>query len=240
MNGGMPGGLQLQVVVVPSNDSWVLRINGKVFRTPGERTLKLPTRRLAMQVKKEWDSLKGQMNAEAMPITNMCNTALDRIAPDQETVCEIVSEYGATDLLCYRAASPSGLEQRQRAGWDPVLAWARTSLGISLKSVTGMLPIVQPEASLDQIRQEISCYCPFELAGLAEIVTTTGSAILGLAYMRSFASAEQIWDLSVIDESWQFEHWGKDDESMAALAAKRRSFLAGCKLIDAIRKHSAS
>ena len=56
----------------------------------------------------------------------------------------------------------------------------------------------------------------FGLTALHELVTLSGSLVLGLAVARGALAAEVAWDLSRIDESWQEEQWGCDAEAAAA------------------------
>ena len=37
--------------------------------------------------------------------------------------------------------------------------------------------------------------------------------------------ADELWDVSRLDEKWQAEQWGEDEEAAGAAAVKREAFL---------------
>ena len=75
----------------------------------------------------------------------------------------------------------------------------------------------------------------FELAAFHDLVSLSGSLVLGLAATRDVESAERLWDLSRIDEDWQAEQWGADEDAEQAAAVKRESFLNAKRFYDASR-----
>ena len=60
-----------------------------------------------------------------MPLTGLANAAIDRVAPDKAAFAAGLARYAEADLACYRAEGPQALVERQAAGWDPLLGWAR-------------------------------------------------------------------------------------------------------------------
>ena len=57
------------------------------------------------------------------------------------------------------------------------------------------------------------------------MVAITGSLILALAVTRERLSAAEAFDLSRIDESWQAEFWGVDEDAAALEVGKRQALL---------------
>nr|MBA3325160.1 ATPase [Paracoccaceae bacterium] len=72
----------------------------------------------------------------------------------------------------------------------------------------------------------------FALTALHELVALSGSLVLGLAVARGALTAEAAWNLSRIDESWQAEQWGADDDAEAAAASRRADFLRAARLLE--------
>ena len=72
----------------------------------------------------------------------------------------------------------------------------------------------------------------FPLTAFHDLVSLSGSLVLGLAVARHRLSAEEAWELSVIDETWQAEQWGDDDEAMAQAAIRRAAFLHARNFYD--------
>ena len=65
---------------------------------------------------------------------------------------------------------------------------------------------------------------PFELAAFHDLVALTGSLVLGLAASEKAHDPETLWALSRLDEDWQAELWGGDEEAAEMAAHKRLAF----------------
>jgi chaperone required for assembly of F1-ATPase len=50
-----------------------------------------------------------------------------------------------------------------------------------------------------------------------------------------FEPAEAIWARSTVDETWQQEQWGLDEEAAEMAAAKRAGFLHAARLTEILR-----
>ena len=59
----------------------------------------------------------------------LANTIIDGVTDAPAAVAADVAKYFAYDLVCHRADGPDRLVARQAAAWDPVLGWARETLG---------------------------------------------------------------------------------------------------------------
>ena len=54
----------------------------------------------------------------------------------------------------------------------------------------------------------------FQLTGLHNGMTLTGSAVMALALTEVPSRAEELWTAAHLDEDWQIELWGKDEEAL--------------------------
>lgn len=211
--------------------AYAIRLDDKPLTTPARAPLLVPTRALADALAEEWDRVEGEIRPETMPFTRAANTSIDGVAPDPGPVIDFIAEYGGTDLLCYRAEEPEGLRRRQFTAWDPLLAWSADALGAPLVAVMGVMHVPQPAESLATLREHVAAENPFRLTGLSELVTLSGSLVLGLAVARRVLEPETAWSVSRIDEDWQEEQWGRDAEAAAAAEAKRRAFLGAAEYL---------
>ncbi len=200
-------------------------LDDRPVRTPSKAPFDLPSRALAEAVAIEWDAQQGVIDPESMPLTRLANSALDKVAVQHGAVAGMLAEYGANDLLCYRATGPEGLVERQAEHWDALLDWAAADLGIRLRVQSGVMPITQPDASLSEISRRTMALDSFDLMALHEMVTLSGSWVIGYAALTNARPAEALWQTALIDELWQEEHWGRDDEAAAAREARGRAFL---------------
>jgi chaperone required for assembly of F1-ATPase len=214
-----------EAAVVERAGGFSVTLDGRPVRTPAKRPLDLPTRAMAEAVAGEWAAQEETVNPLTMPVTRAANAALDKVAPQQEEVAAMIAAYGETDLLCYRAERPEELAERQRLGWDPLLDWAAEAHGARLEPVAGVMPRAQAPQALDRLSQAVARRGAFELVGLSDLVSLSGSLVLGLAVDEGYLDPEDGWELSRIDERFQEEQWGRDEEAAEEAEVKRQAFL---------------
>ena len=210
------------VETAPGEEGFVVLLDGRAVRTPGGARLVLPTAAAAQQVAEDWAAQGEFIEMGAMHAQRLANTAVDAVPAAREPTADSVAGFAASDLLCYRAEAPEALVLRQAERWDPLLERARAELGLDFACVGGIIHRPQPEATLARVRSYALGLDDFRLAGLAFGTALFGSAVLGLAVARGWLSGEAAFDLSRLDEAWQEEHWGVDEE-----AAERTARLAG-------------
>jgi chaperone required for assembly of F1-ATPase len=199
---------------------FTVRLDGKPVKTPAKAAFVLPSMAMARAAAAEWAAQDDMVRPETMPVTRAANSAIDKLGHQFAEVVDLLAEYGGSDLLCYRATGPQALIDRQAAAWDPILDWARRELGAELRVTTGVIHIAQPPEALVRLRAELAAVTPFELAALHDLIAITGSLILGLAIARGHLSAAEAFSKSRIDEHWQIELWGEDEEAAVIEASK--------------------
>ncbi|MCH8861355.1 MAG: ATPase [Proteobacteria bacterium] len=224
-----------EVLVTSSNGGFAVALDGKPVRTPAKAALNLPNVALAEAVADEWRAQEQDISPEDMPLTRLANSAIDRVAPARDLVIDGTTAYGVSDLLYYRAEEPAELAAAQAAGWDPYLDWLKTAHGLEPAVTRGILPVEQSDALKAALRQAVAAYDDFALAGLNVTTALSGSLIVALAVAEGFAGAEDAWEASQVDESWQATHWGIDDEARERSAANRAQFLDAAKFVALAR-----
>ncbi len=208
-----------------TDDGWAVLLDGRTVRTPARSVLHLPTKDLAEAVAAEWQTQGELVQPARMPMTRSANAAIDKVARQRDEVVTYIAEYGATDLVCYRADDPPELAARQSEAWDPLLEWARDALGADLRTTSGILPVAQADAALNNLRAEVVLCDDFALTALHDLVMLSGSLVIGLAAVAGTRRPESLWELSRIDEDWQIAQWGDDAEAEAMARSKRADFL---------------
>lgn len=221
--------------VVAEQGGFAVVLDGRAIRTPGKSPLVMPTRALALAVADEWQRQEERIDPRTMPMTRYFNTAIDRVQADFPAVAEIVAAYGETDLLCYRAESPAELIERQSAAWDPLLDWAHTRYGVRLEVTRGVLPVDQSATDLERLRSVVESLSHHELTSLHELVSLTGSLVLGLAVLEGERTADEAWTSSRIDEEWQIEQWGRDEEAERQASFRRDALLEAARFLQLVR-----
>jgi len=208
-----------------------VRLDGKPVRTPGRLPLVLPTDALAEAVADEWSSVEGDIDPRTMSLTGLANAAIERVAADPALFAANLAASAESDLLCYRADGPPDLVARQAAAWDPPLAWATQRYDVHFAVATGVMHQPQPETTIERLAIAIAARDAFDLAGLAPVVTITGSLVLGLALVEHAMTAEAVWAAANVDEDWQAEQWGEDSLAAQALAVRRAEFDAAARFL---------
>lgn len=226
------------VDVVPEGAGWTVTLDGRPVRTPAKAPLVLPSQALAAAIAAEWDAQETEVRPLSMPLTRAANVAIDRVSTFHAGVVAMLADYADSDLLCYRAEMPETLVRRQAEAWDPLLDWAEGEFQAPLMRVQGVMYAAQPKTSVDRLKAVVGAHDAYELTALHDLVTLSGSLVLGLAVAHRRLPAEEAWKLSRIDEDWQAEQWGQDAESLEAAREKRAAFLSAERLLT-LRRTSA-
>lgn len=221
------------VSVAQTEDGFAIELDGRRVKTPAKAPLSVPTQTMADAIAAEWDAQTESVDPGSMPFTRSANAAIDKVTHQHGEVAAMLAEYGDSDLLCYRADSPVELAARQAQEWDPALDWAEEVLDARLALRTGVLHQPQDAETLAGLARRVTALSPFQLAGFHDLVGMSGSLILGFAAALDWRDAEEIWQLSRLDERWQEEQWGEDEEATAAAETKRQEFLHAKRFFDA-------
>ena len=224
-----------ETTVAPRAGGFAILLDGRELRTPAKRALLVPVEPLAHEIAAEWAAQEEKIDPLSMPFTRSANAAIDKVATQHGEVADMIAAYGDSDLLCYRADHPPELVAWQAEVWDPLLDWARREQEFDLKSFSGVVHQPQSAQALSRIGQITHAMSAFELTAFHDLVSLSGSFVLGLAAARGLRPADEIWELSRIDERWQEEQWGADDEATAAAAVKQAAFGHAARLYDLVR-----
>lgn len=196
-------------------------LDGRGAKTPGGSVLAAPSRALAEHVAGEWAAQETWLDPSTMPLTRMAATAIDRTPGARAEIVEEIVRYGATDLICYRAVEPQALADREAEAWDPWLKWIEVEFGVSLSTARGIIHAAQPQASLERLRRIALDLDDWRLTGIAHLTALSGSAVLAVAVGRGALSAVEAFELSRLNEQFQAERWGEDEEARARTEALR-------------------
>lgn len=218
--------------VEETDTGFAIALDGRAVKTPAKARLVVPTRAMAQAIAAEWDAQTDQIDPRLMPFTRSANAAIDKVRLQQAEVARMLADYGDADLLCYRAEDPQELVARQAAIWDPALDWAAEALGARLYPRVGIIHAAQDTGALTNLSDRVHAQTPFQLAAFHDLVTLSGSLVLGFAAAYGWRDAEEVWRMSRLDELWQQEQWGRDDEAVAAANIKRAAFVHAKSFYD--------
>lgn len=201
------------VTVIEADGGFSVRLDGRNVRSPKGGLLVLPTPALADLVAGEWSAQTDVIELATMHATRLAFTALEAVSTARDAVAQQVTDFAGSDLLCYYAEDPEALTTRQAEHWSPVLDRAEQELGLVFLRAMGIVHRAQPDETLARVRDLALEMDDFGLAGLAFGTSLFGSAVLALALSRGWLSGEQAFVLSRLDEAYQEEKWGIDEEA---------------------------
>ncbi len=170
-----------------------------------------------------------------MPIATAIEKAAEQVRDDRAAVAGHVFSYADSDLLCYRAAAPTELRDRQQAVWQPLLDWAAETFGAVLRVTEGIIPVEQPADSLSLLRQAVDALDDRSLAALAVASRASGSLIIGLALIKGHIDVDAALEASGLDDRWQNEKWGEDPEAKIRQDDLRDEMQAAANFLELVR-----
>ena len=221
-----------EATVGVGEDGHTVELDGRVVKTPARRPLVLASAALAEAVAAEWVAQDETVEPDTMPLTRLASTAIDRVADNRDHVIDETAAFGATDLLCYRAASPVDLAAGQAAGWQPLLDWLAERHGARLMVTEGLAAVTQPEDTLAKLRALVAEFDTPALAALHTVTSACGSLVIALALAEGRVDAAEAWRLSRIDETFQADRWGLDPETESRGERLRVEIAAAARFLE--------
>ncbi len=204
---------QAEVGTAPGDGaaSHVVRLDGRILKTPLKQTLALPTVALAAAIAQEWQEQGEHIVPDTMPLTQLANTMIDKAAGDERPALDDeICKYTGSDLVCYLATQPPELVRRQEDVWLSLLDWLATAHGARLTAIRGIRYEEQDAAALAALRQLITGLSPADFTVVQAMTGATGSVVIGLALLAGRITAEQAHTAACVDEIYQLEKWGED------------------------------
>jgi chaperone required for assembly of F1-ATPase len=196
---------------------YAVLLDGKPIRTPAKTKLVVKSRNLAEAMAAEWQAQDETIKPDDLHLTRLAGSVIDLVEPRRAQIIAEIAKYAGTDLLCYRASTPPELVTRQHEAWQRHLDWAGERYA-PLAVTQGIAPLEQAPSALDAYAAVVAAYDSMILGALYLATTAMGSLILALAMIEGRVDAEQAFAAAELDQTFQIERWGKDDE-----AARRRA-----------------
>lgn len=187
-----------------TDDGFAIQLDGKTVKTPSGQELVAPTTELAAAIVQEWVSQEDTIKPDTMPLTQILNTAIDRMR-ERETMTDILLKYLDTDLLCYRAKIPEDLSARQKAIWDPWLTWFDEHFESPLYTTFELKALKQDADTHKQIWNYIEALDEYYFAILHIVTAQSGSIVLALAFLEHEATPEQVFQAMYVEEDYHAE-----------------------------------
>jgi len=191
---------------------YYIQLDGKTIKTPLLNKLYAPTLPLALGICNEWNMQVKSIDTHSMPLTSICNTAIDN--PTKISKTDLVSALTAflhTDTICCTAEEPDALIQRQNEKWTPVRNWFAERYNVSLRASSDLFTLEQDDATITALNDELLKLNAWQLSGLQTAVDGIKSLVLPLAVVGDEITVEDAVYLSRLETEFQMEKWGRFD-----------------------------
>jgi chaperone required for assembly of F1-ATPase len=231
--------LYKEVGVAEAEGGFSITLDGRPIRTPSGRLVTVPNAAIAQAVAQEWQAQGETIDPQTMPLTRFANSVVEAVVGRVDLVAADIAKYLHSDLLCYRAGHPEALVAREARHWDGVLFWAADALGAHFILSQGVVYARQPDSAVAAAGAALPAD-PWSVAALHVVTTLTGSALLALALAHGVLDADQVWAAAHVDEDWNAEQWGQDEEAMKARAARLVDFRAAAQILKAVKGEGAA
>ena len=228
---------------------YAVTLDGVPAKTPGKRPLVVPGAPLAREIAGEVAGLladdpaalagKGLGHPARAANFRIAAGAIDVITGKPGARARIVTDlagYGETDLVCFRAERPEGLVAAEETAWAPLVDWFAGEFGVRLTTTTGLRAVPQEAAALNSIASAIEEHDHFALAALSSATRSAGSIVIGLALSRGWLDADTAFTASAVDETYQAERWGADEDAARALEAKALDLAQAARFLGLLAK----
>ena len=215
------------VTVARRDGGYAVLLDGRPILTQGGGQPQIvPSEALAQRLAQEWADQGETIDPTRFVARDMADHAIDTIAPDPAATVEKLLAYAETDTLCYRADPDEAFWHRQQEVWEPLVLALEQREGVRLERVCGIVHRPLKPETLDRLRARLAALDPFTLAALQNLTDLAASLTIGLAALVPEADADALWDAANLEENWQIERWGEDEEAAERRAHRRDSFLA--------------
>jgi chaperone required for assembly of F1-ATPase len=233
----LPKRFYKEATVAEEGGRFAIKLDGRGARTPGKNVLSLPTHLAASIVAREWNDQLDVINPHLMPATRIVNTALDGVSTMMAEVSAEIAGFAGSDLICYRAADPPGLVLMQDQHWNPVLDWSRDVLCARFVLAQGVIYASQSPEALARLKDAVFAYDdPVALACLHVLTTLSGSCLIALMAASGAASGKTSWQAATVDEVWNIQFWGQDEEAAIRMNRRKQEFMTALGLLQAVAR----
>lgn len=218
------------------DDGWFVALDGRRVKTQSGNVLVLPNEALARMLAAEWAAQGAEIDARGFPLRDLADYALDVVAQDKPAAVAALLRYAETDTLCYRADPDEPLWKRQQEVWEPLLGACEAREGIRLHRVSGVIHRAQDGAALTALKARLEAMDYLTLAALTTLASLAASLVIGLAALEPDAEGDALWTAANLEERWQAERWGRDEEAATRQEHRKRDFLAAMRFAKAARQ----
>jgi len=222
------------VAVVETDLGFHVALDSRPIKSQGGHPQIVPSRKLAELMAVEWLDQGEEIDPSRFVLRDMVDYALDVVPTGRTEAIAKLLRYAETDTLCYRADPDEPMWRRQMEVWEPLLTSFEAREGVRMERISGVIHRPQPPETMTVLRDRLGTLDDLTLAALEPLTSLAASLTVGLSALEDGADGEALWNAANLEEDWQVEHWGEDDEAAALRARRKASFLAAIEFARAV------
>jgi len=204
----------IEIKKVSSKEFYIL-LDNKKLKTPLKKELILSNHLMAKEVLKEWDHSSEIINIDDLVFYSLLSTAIDRVSEERNSYINDIINFIDTDLICYRADNPIDLVSFQNKQWDPIISFIEKYINTKVSVFKGVMPSQQSSKVHHRFKNLIVELSDVQISVLHRITNLVGSVFLSLCILKKDLTNKQAFELSFLDELWQAENWGYEEDASA-------------------------
>jgi len=222
------------VTTARTEQGWIVSLDERPLKTQGGQPQVVPSEALVERIAAEWREQGEVIDPASFRHRDMADYALDVVSADSSEVVRKLLGYAETDTLCFRADPEDPLYRRQQEMWDPILETMEAREGVKLHRISGILHRPQTAETREKLRARLEALDPFTLTALEQTTSLSASLCIGLEALQENADAEALWNAANLEEDWQADLWGRDEEAEERRSRRKSDFLAAIDFARAV------
>jgi chaperone required for assembly of F1-ATPase len=223
------------VSVTPVDGGWQVTLDERGVKTVKGAQQLVPSQALANALADEWTGQGDKIEPASLVLRDMADFAIDLVSADRSATISKLAEYGETDTLCYRADPEDALYKQQQEEWEPLLRMIEDRYDLRFHRISGVIHKSQPQETMEKLREVLAKFDSFVLAGLQNTASLAASLCIALETARDDSNPEKLWRLACLEEEWQAQLWGRDEQAEARLAHRGNIFVKSCEFMRLAR-----
>lgn len=139
-------------------------------------------------------------------------TGLLEIQAHRAEIIDKLVQFSLTDMLLFWGQEKDLIDRQQQV-WGPILVWAHKALETDFVTTHGLDVPSQNKESGVKIRMFIEKLSDKELFAFYMAALNMRSVLLAAALVKKQLNAEEAFEAAYIEELWQAENWGVEEEA---------------------------
>ncbi len=139
-------------------------------------------------------------------------------------IIDKLMKFAATDMLLFWGTDKD-LILRQEKEWGPLLQWAAQEFGEEFKKTHTLEVSEENQKSGYRLKAFLESLSDRELAAYYLAALNMRSVLLAAALVKGRINAEEAYKAAYLEQLFQAEIWGEDEEAAAKLAERKNELV---------------